>query len=315
MQGFRRMAVFWLSLLFSICLSAQNRAAYFTTGSNSAAIEHSNTKTTAQAIPFEKAGNLLLVKAELDGNEGIFILDTGAPTLVVNQQSAQQEIKAKGITGQLSASDTFIKNFRWNNAEWKNLSGLSVDMRHFNDVSKNGVRGLIGYEILKDYEVIVDPSAQTITLVSNRKELPYDPNTALASLSMQQQDHMPVIELLINGKKILLGIDTGAEINFLDQGLFEKGQITDFEELGTGIVKGLGGNSEKRERKVRVKNTQAGGINLADQTFTISDLSKLFPSNGEDLQVQGIVGNAFLNQFRYSINYRKGIFIILDKIK
>ena len=315
MQVFPKMAVFWLVLLHSNFLSAQNRAAYLTTGSNSAAIENSNTKTTALAIPFEKAGNLLLVKAELDGNEGVFILDTGAPTLVVNQQNNQQEIKAKGITGQLSANDTFIKNFRWNNAEWKNLSGLSVDMHHFNDVSKNGVQGLIGYEILKDYEVIVDPSAQTITLLSNRKELPYDPNIFLASLSMKQQNHMPVIELLINGKKILLGIDTGAEINFLDRGLFEKGQITDFEELGSSLVKGLGGNSEKRERKVKVKNTQAGGINLADQTFTISDLSKLFPNNGADLQVQGIVGNAFLNQFRYSINYRKGIFLILDKIK
>lgn len=315
MQGFRKMAVFWLSLLCINCLSAQNRAAYFTTGSNSAAIEHRNTKTTVYAIPFEKAGNLVLVKAELDGNEGVFILDTGAPTLVVNQQSNQQEINAKGITGQLSANDTFIKNFRWNNAEWKNLSGLSVDMCHFNEVSKNGVRGLIGYEILKDYEVIVDPSAQTITLLSNRKDLPYDPNSVLAALPMQQQDHMPVIELLINGKKILLGIDTGAEINFLDQGLFEKGQLTDFEELGSGIVRGLGGNSEKRERKVKVKNTQAGEIKLVDQTFTISDLSALFPKNGDGLKVQGIVGNAFLNQFRYSINYRKGTFLILSKIE
>lgn len=315
MQGFRRMAVFWLFLLFIHCLSAQNRAAYFTTGSNSAAIEHRNTKTTAPAIHFEKAGDLLLVKAELDGNEGVFILDTGAPTLVVNQQSNQQGIKAKGITGQLSASDTFIKNFRWNNDEWKNLNGLCVDMRHFNDVNKNGVQGLIGYEILKDYEVIVDPSAQTIMLASNRKELPYDPNTVLATLSMHQQDHMPVIELLINGKKILLGIDTGAEINFLDQSLFEKGQIKDFEELGASLVKGLGGNSEKWERKVKVKSTQLGSIHLADQTFTVSDLSALFPHTGEDLKVQGIVGNAFLNQFRYSINYRKGIFLILGTVK
>lgn len=315
MQGFRRMAVFWLFFLFIQYLSAQNRAAYLTIGSNSATIEHRNTKTTAHAIPFEKAGNLLLVKAELDGNEGVFILDTGAPTLVVNQQSTQQEIMAKGITGQLSANDTFIKNFRWNNAEWKNLSGLSVDMHHFNDVSKKGVQGLIGYEILKDYELIVDPSAQTITLVSNRKELTYDPNTVLANLSMQQQDHMPVIELLIDGKKILLGIDTGAEINFLDQGLFEKGQLTDFENIGSSVIKGLGGNSEKRERKVKVKNIAAGGIKLVDQIFTISNLSALFPHNGDGLKVQGIVGNAFLNQFRYSINYRKGTFSILSKIE
>lgn len=313
MQSIRKMAVFWLCVCSVYLLFAQNRAAYLATSANSAAIEHHLPKSTSYSIPFKKAGNLLLVNAEIDSKEGVFILDTGAPTLVINQaRKTSGEIQAKGINGNLTVNDTFIKKFRWNNEEWKNLSSLSVDMQHFNDLHQEGVKGLIGYEILRDYEMIVDPSAQTLMLLSNRKEIPYDPAQVLVSIPMQQQEHMPVIELSINGKKILLGIDTGAEINFLDQSLLQNGTI-EVSEAGVMLVKGLGENNEKRASKVRVKNLQIGEVNLSDQVFTIKDMNQLFPRNGEGLKVQGIVGSAFLNQFHYSINYRKGTFTIIKK--
>lgn len=312
MQTIRKMAVFWLYLCLVNIVFAQNRAAYLSSSSNSATIEHNN-KFNALTIPFEKSGNLLLVKAEIDHREGFFILDTGAPTLVVNQQATHSEIQAKGMSGKLAASDTFIKIFRWNNVEWKNVSSLSVDMRKFNDVSKDGLKGLIGYEILRNYELVVDPAAQTIQLISNRKELPYNPNEVLASVPMQQKEHMPVIEISINGKKILLGVDTGAEINFLDQRLFDNGILVG-EKIGTSVVKGLG-DQEKKEQKMRVRNLDIGGLQIAEQNFTLSDFSQLFPlSEAPSLNVQGIVGSAFLNQFRYSINYRKGVFTVIDKL-
>ena len=315
MQSIRKMAVFWLCVCSVYLLFAQNRAAYLAASANSAAIEHNSSKPTSYSIPFKKAGNLLLVNAEIDSKEGVFILDTGAPTLVINQaRKTSGEIQAKGINGSLTVNDTFIKKFRWNNEEWKNLSSLSVDMQHFNDLHQEGVKGLIGYEILRDYEMIVDPSAQTLMLLSNRKEIPYDPAQVLVSIPMQQQEHMPVIELSINGKKILFGIDTGAEINFLDQSLLQNGVLGSSEAAGSTLVKGLGGNNEKREPKVRVKNLQIGEIKVEDQVFTLKDMNQLFPRNGEGLKVQGIVGSAFLNQFRYSINYRKGSFSIITKL-
>lgn len=313
MQTIRKMAVFWLCLGVINIIFAQNRAAYLSTSTNSPAVEHSSPRSTAYSIPFKKAGNLLLVSAEIDSKEGVFILDTGAPTLVVNQsRQSSGEIQAEGINGSLSVNDTFIKKFRWNNEEWRNLSSLSVDMQHFNDVSEEGVKGLIGYEILRNYEMVVDPTAQTLMLLSNRKELPYNPAQVLVSIPMKQQAHMPVIELSINGKKILLGIDTGAEINFLDQSLFQNGAI-EASEAGIMLVKGLGENNEKRASKVRVKNLQIGDVTLENQLFTLKDMNQLFPNDGEGLKVQGIVGNAFLNQFRYSINYRKGTFTIIKK--
>lgn len=315
MQTIRKMAVFWLCLCSAYIVFSQNRAAYLATSTNSATIEHKTSRSSTYTIPFKKAGSLLLVNAEIDSKAGVFILDTGAPTLVVNQvRTSSGEIQAKGINGSLSVNDTFIKKFRWNNQEWRNLSGLSVDMQHFNDVSEEGVKGLIGYEILRDYEVVVDPIAQTIVLVSNRKETPYNPDQVLASIPMQQQEHMPVIELSINGKKVLLGIDTGAETNFIDQTLFQNGSIGAAEAAGVIMIKGLGENNEKRESKVRVKNLQIGAITLQDQAFTLKDMSQLFPKNAEGLKVQGIVGSAFLNQFNYSINYRKGVFTLINKL-
>jgi len=183
-------------------------------------------------------------------------------------------------------------------------------MGHFEDVSNQGIKGLIGYEILKHYEVLVDPSQQTIQLLSNRKNLPYEPSKVVATTYMFQQDHLPVVEVEINGKKILLGIDTGAEVNFLDQQLLDSGFLNNSEPAGWSTVKGLD-QFENRDPKVKLKYLSIGGIVLQNQVFVISDLGHLFP-NKEGLKIQGIIGATFLNQFRYSINYRKATFSIIN---
>jgi predicted aspartyl protease len=310
MKTIRKMAVFWIAWFALGTLQSQTKAAYLVSDQNNASIGKPQTSTNTNLIPFEKAGNLLLVKAEIDSKAGSFILDTGAPTLVINFASQRNTVHAKGITGALMVNDTFIRQFRWNNVEWKNVSGLNVDMQHFEESSNQGIQGLIGYEILKNYEVVVDPSKQTIQLLSNRKELPYEPSKVVATTYMYQQDHLPVVEVEINGKRVLLGIDTGAEVNFLDQKLLDNGTLDGGEPVGWSTINGLD-QFEKREPKLRLKYLSIGGIVLQNQTFVISNLDHLFP-NKEGLKIQGIIGATFLNQFRYSINYRKASFSIIN---
>jgi hypothetical protein len=186
-------------------------------------------------------------------------------------------------------------------------------MKHFEDVSSRDLKGLIGYEILRNFDMVVDPAGQTIELFSSRKNLSYDPDKVLTTIPMVQQDHLPIIEVQINGKKVLLGIDTGAEINFLDQRLIDGGELGSSEAIGSNLIKGLD-NNEKRNQKLLFDSVTIGGIVIKDQVFAITDLSKLFPtSNG--LKIQGLVGNAFLNQFRYSMNYRRGTFSIINLVR
>ena len=63
-------------------------------------------------IPFTMAGNLVLIEAMLDGEKRSFILDSGAPILILNskytsnQDSSQQTISsAKGVGGSISGMD------------------------------------------------------------------------------------------------------------------------------------------------------------------------------------------------------------------
>lgn len=313
MSVIRKMAVFW-GVLFTLQIGhGQNKVAYLESEDKKTGLNTTKFNNTTGAIPFEKAGNLLLVNAELGNQLGVFILDTGAPTLVINYGGRRKKIPAQGVTGSLMVEDTVVKQFRWNNTEWKNVNGLTVDMKHFEDVSSKNLKGLIGYEILKDYEMVVDPGNQTIQLYSNRKNLSYNLDQVLTTIPMVQHDHLPIIEVQINGKKVLLGIDTGAEINFLDQRLFDSGELGSSEVIGLNVTKGLD-NNEKRNQKLLFDFVTIGGIVMKDQAFAVADLSKLFPiSNG--MKIQGLVGNAFLNQFRYSMNYRRATFSIINLIR
>jgi hypothetical protein len=66
--------------------------------------------TPSCIIPFNRAGNLILIKAKADSIEGNFILDTGAPGLILNMtyfrnypQTGEAEGESGGITGAVGA--------------------------------------------------------------------------------------------------------------------------------------------------------------------------------------------------------------------
>ena len=68
-------------------------------------------------IPFNRAGNLILLKGKVDSIEGNFILDTGAPGLVLNityfrHYPTQVAEERSGVTGVLAAAaQTTINHF------------------------------------------------------------------------------------------------------------------------------------------------------------------------------------------------------------
>src|ERR1700721_1272253 len=43
-----------------------------------------NSDSLSCSIPFIRAGNLILIPAKVDTTQGLFVLDTGCPTLVLN---------------------------------------------------------------------------------------------------------------------------------------------------------------------------------------------------------------------------------------
>src|ERR1700760_1631564 len=68
-------------------------------------------------IPIKRAGNLIIVEAQIDTMEGNFVFDTGAPGLVLNEtyfrdfpKIADQEVG--GINGQTEGFTTYVRNLK-----------------------------------------------------------------------------------------------------------------------------------------------------------------------------------------------------------
>ena len=59
---------------------------------------------TTLVVPIKRAGNLIIVEAQVDSVEGNFVLDTGAPYLVLNEtyfrdSPKNEDSEATGVTG------------------------------------------------------------------------------------------------------------------------------------------------------------------------------------------------------------------------
>src|SRR5438270_12969719 len=114
-----RLAFAFLFCIFSIRLFAMDKPSVrkISIVSLTENLSSGRDDSTSCIIPFSRAGNLILVQAKADSMEGNFILDTGAPFLVLNltyfrdyPATVISDGEQSGITGSTpSISQTFIK--------------------------------------------------------------------------------------------------------------------------------------------------------------------------------------------------------------
>jgi predicted aspartyl protease len=110
----------------------------------------------------------LLIKAELNGVPGIFILDTGASTSVLNIHR-RKKFKIKALDNQpeivaysaspekLQVEFSFARKLRIKKWKIKKIPVVLMDLSHIGDMAgASGIDGIIGADILMAAEAVVD---------------------------------------------------------------------------------------------------------------------------------------------------------------
>ena len=189
-------------------------------------------------IPFSRAGNLIIIKAKVDTIEGSFILDTGAPHLILNityfrdyPATTDNQEDQGGITGNVSAgSPTHVAGLTFGPVKYFNLDADRINLGHIENSKGIKILGLLGLQLFKQFEMIIDYGKNVIHLhLITRKEkaIPYH-NPMLKDETLYNTVPIDILEdkLLILGnmgkKKLTFVIDTGAESNVLDSRLPNK---------------------------------------------------------------------------------------------
>jgi hypothetical protein len=268
-------------------------------------------KQPAQAFDFMLDRNQIWLKATVENQLGYFILDTGAPTLLLDHRSDPTEKKdtesaGTGISGNVSLIPHRVSSFSLGGQERGGQEAYLIDLSAFEKRSGNELLGMIGYEQLKDFELLIDCANRELSFFPARRNELHRTEEPVLTLRFDYESHLPILTLRNGKQKLRFAIDTGAGVNLIsdEHGRTIKGLL---EESNTVNVAGLDGSHEELAY-ASLPALKLGDFSLAEVPFVRCDLSELQPLEGP--AIDGIIGPRLLRQFRISINFKKQKFYV-----
>ncbi|KAA3438504.1 aspartyl protease family protein [Rufibacter hautae] len=274
-------------------------------------------------IPFTRAGNLILLQARADTTQGNFILDTGAQNLVLNityfrdyPKTRDSGAQRTSVTGSTAAViKTVVKNFSLGTLRYNRLRADLTPLGHLENTKGVKILGLLGMELFRQCEMIIDYERSLIYLHQiGKKEADTYQSTFLQDTStfhripIDLKDNRIIAHTEMAGKKIDFIIDCGAETNILDSRLpnkvFENVVIT-----GRVMLSGTG-NRKIEALRGDMKNVRFGTQDIPNLPVLITSLENTcFSYNG---CINGVLGFDFLavNNNKIGFNFvRRELYI------
>jgi predicted aspartyl protease len=268
---------------------------------------------TASIIPFTRAGNLIVVKATVDSIQGNFILDTGAPYLILNITYFRDypltygEDEQTSITGSGSAvAKTLVKKFTLGSLEYKRTEADVINLGHLESSKNLKILGLLGMQLFRQCEMIIDYEKSLLYLryISRKEPTDYKSEqlkdvTSYTSVPIDVMDNRIIAETQMAGKKLKLIIDSGAESNILDSRLPNK-VFDNITITGRVLLSGTG-NKKLEALSGNFNNMKIGNLNVGALPVLITNLEKTcFSYSG---CIDGILGFDFLSLHKVGFNF------------
>jgi hypothetical protein len=264
---------------------------------------------TSLTIPLKKAGRLFLLEATVDGKSGNFILDTGAPGLVLNstyfRNAGISYYKGGGgITGTADAVQKLkVGKLEMNDLYFMNIFADVINLGHIE--SKLGVKviGLIGVNLLKEFELIFDFNQSVITLCRlDKSGNRLDPCILNCDNGIKHKikevNNVLVMKAEVGEKNLAFCLDTGAETNVLHIGLPDK--VINSVQINRRMM--LRGSGEQAAEVLfgTMQDFKIKDSNIKDMGCILTDLSHLRELYG--IPIGGMLGFDFFTQGIICIN-------------
>ncbi|HTM92896.1 MAG TPA: retropepsin-like aspartic protease [Flavisolibacter sp.] len=257
-----------------------------------------------------------MVKARADTIEGNFILDTGAPGLVLNLTyfrnypvTVHHDGEQTSIGGSTAGiQKTSVKELSFGTLQYFKMEADLANLGQIENAKGIKVLGLLGVELFKQCEMIIDFEKSLIYLHRiGRKEASSYQHEILKDTSLYRvlpidiTDNRVITTTELEGKKLKLVIDCAAESNILDSRLpnkvFENITISRRVKLagpGNKTVDALSGS---------LKNMKIGSFDISNLPVTITNLEYTCFSYGGC--VDGVLGFDFLSLHKIGFNFVK----------
>jgi predicted aspartyl protease len=264
-------------------------------------------------IPFSRAGNLIVLQARADSMTGNFILDTGAPNLILNltyfrqyASTQHQDAEQTSVTGTGSVVlKTAIADFSIGTMNYARVESDLVNLGHIENSKGIRILGLLGMELFKQCEMIIDYDKSLIYLhrigrkeAKNYKSEQLNDTSGYSIVPIEFIENKIVVRTEMEGKKLRFVIDSGAESNLLDSRLPNK----IFENV---VISGrvlLTGTGAKQLEALTgdLSHLKIGNREIGSLPVVITNLEKTCVSYS---CIDGMLGFDFLTLHKLGFNF------------
>jgi hypothetical protein len=263
-------------------------------------------------IPIKRAQNLIIIQAKVDSTEGNFILDTGAPYLVLNQTYFRDAIhygdteESGGINGDATAFHTVLPHFNIAELYYDRLQADVTDLSAIENSRGIKVLGLLGTKLFSKFAITVDLFQNVLYI----HKLDKDGNIPVG----EEVYHNPFLKIPFNysnntiyfkaemgDNAFWFAFDTGAETNLIDYRLSKK-IMASVHVINRSKLTGVGGSTYELIY-ARFDKLFIGGRTFENNKFLIASMDKMGKSYGHS--VDGMLGFDFFARGVFTINFVK----------
>jgi hypothetical protein len=266
--------------------------------------------------------NLIIIQAQIDTLQGNFVLDTGAPYLVLNQTyfrdaTNYSDVEAGGING--DNGNSFRTIVRGLSIAELSFDRLSADVTNLSAIeNSHGIKvlGLLGTKLFAKFAITVDLFQNVLYIhkLDKNGDIPiqevvyHDP---ILKVPFTIADNTIFFKAEINDNSMWFAFDTGAETNLIDY--HEAKKLMDGMQIINRMkLTGIGGSSYD-VLYARFDKLVVGGRQFNTNRVLITSLEKMGKAYGHS--VDGILGYDFFVRAVFSINFVKKEFTMYEKLK
>ena len=298
---FMKNLLYILLITFSSLLQGQDNVAYVRSLDKPESISKSSKKDVLETN-FELRDRLIFMEASLNGKTGKYILDTGAPMLMVNANPKNATSNISSISKSCKAEIIKVEEFNWGGTSNKSVEAIAFDMTDLEKITGEHIDGLIGQNMFSNFELYLDIANRKVQLHRAYRSKLHKNNKPSTKIPFSLHDHLPVITVKIDGKKYKFGIDTGAEVNVIDKDIAEKLPTEFFHNLVIDDLQGVDGKPQF-VKTASLNNFEVKNNSYKNFKFFFVDLNHLQTETSPKLD--GILGFPFFEKNAISINYKK----------
>ena len=210
------------SLLFAVCLALAfpiwgQRLSYLAaeTGASRVTFSADHTAFGEVAGVLVRRHDLYFVYGYADRDTGYFLLDTGAPGLLLHTESLahDRDVALAGTTGEVSARTATVAELAVANLRQRGVSALRLDLSALREAVGTDVVGVIGHAQLAEAATEINFRDRSIDFSASESGAAATTGT---EYDFVLDGHLPTLPVSMGDAELRLAFDTGSEVNVLD---------------------------------------------------------------------------------------------------